>query len=236
MNTGRLNEATNNAALEQAMMAAARDYKKELLEQEKSRDRWEEDLDIDDLLDDPELERLHADRIAQMQQEAEKRTAKSKGIHHGTYEEVQEGEFLEISTKEERLVCHFFHRDFRRCAILDEHLSKLAKQFYSTRFIKLSAPDAPFFTEKLKIRMLPCILIFKKGVVMDRVVGFEELGAKDDFRTEVLQQRLLKSGGLQMKDLRRDEDEKEQQNTFANSKIRKGGQTAKFSDDDEGWD
>lgn len=31
------------------------------------------EVDIDELLDDPELERLHAERLAQLQQEVEKR-------------------------------------------------------------------------------------------------------------------------------------------------------------------
>ena len=33
----------------------------------------------------------------------------------GQYEEVQEGDFLEAVTKTERVVCHFFHREFERC-------------------------------------------------------------------------------------------------------------------------
>ena len=44
-------------------------------------------LDMDDLLDDPELERLHAERLAAMQREAEKRVQlQRKG--HGELEEV----------------------------------------------------------------------------------------------------------------------------------------------------
>lgn len=45
--------------------------------------------------------------------------------------------------------------------------------------------DAPFFTVKLGIKVLPCIVAFKGGVTVDRVVGFEELGGKDDFATAV---------------------------------------------------
>ena len=48
------------------------------------------DVDIDDLLDDPELERLHAERLAMLQQENEKRQQlQRKG--HGDYQEVEEG-------------------------------------------------------------------------------------------------------------------------------------------------
>ena len=37
--------------------------------------------------------------------------------------------------------------------------------------------------EKLQVRMLPCVLMFVGGVAVDRIVGFEDLGAKDDFPT-----------------------------------------------------
>lgn len=38
-------------------------------------------VDVDDLLDDPELERLHAERLAALQREAEKRAAMQRKGH-----------------------------------------------------------------------------------------------------------------------------------------------------------
>jgi hypothetical protein len=46
----------------------------------------------------------------------------------------------QITTKTENVVCHFFHKDFERCKIVDKHLALLAKKYLETRFIKLSAP------------------------------------------------------------------------------------------------
>jgi hypothetical protein len=43
--------------------------------------------------------------------------------------------------------------------------------------------DAPFFTVKLNVKVLPCIILFSGGVAVDRTVGFDEFGAKDDFMT-----------------------------------------------------
>lgn len=34
---------------------------------------------------------------------------------------VEKG-FLDLTTQEDRCVIHFFHEDFRRCAIMDTHL------------------------------------------------------------------------------------------------------------------
>lgn len=193
-----------------------------------------QDVDIDDLLNDPDLEKLHAERLAALQQEVEKRAAmQRKG--HGSYEEVAEGDFMEIVTKTPLVVAHFFHRDFERCRVMDRHLTELARTHFDTRFIKISAPvsiyraivllrvnsglyiasifppfkptllqipssfflqDAPFFTEKLQVRLLPCILSFVDGIAVDRVVGFDELGGKDDFPTSRLEARLEKGGAV----------------------------------------
>jgi hypothetical protein len=74
-----------------------------------------------------------------MKQEAEKRLALERQ-GHGTYTEISEGDFLEAVTKTENVVCHFYHKDFERCKIVDRDMEVLCKQYLDTRFIKLSAP------------------------------------------------------------------------------------------------
>lgn len=158
-------------------------------------------VDLDDLMNDPELERLHAERLAALKAQAEERLMEKRGHTqvqgggNGRVDVVSEGEFLEIVTNTPHVLVHFFHHDFLRCKIMDKHFGILANKYArSTRFIKVSAPDSPFFTEKLQVRTLPCLLSFVNGVAVDRVVGFDELGGKDDFNTAVLEKRLaLKS-------------------------------------------
>ena len=41
--------------------------------------------------------------------------------------------------------------------------------------------------------MLPTIVCFIDGVAVDRVVGFEDMGNVDDFRTILLSRRLIRS-------------------------------------------
>eukprot|EP00879_Flechtneria_rotunda_P008051 GHRR01008434.1.p1 GENE.GHRR01008434.1~~GHRR01008434.1.p1 ORF type:complete len:223 (+),score=92.84 GHRR01008434.1:406-1074(+) len=172
------------------MLAAARDYAKELENQPQHPDTFiGNSVNVDELLDDPELEALHKDRIAAMKQEAERRAALQRQ-GHGSYSEVSEGEFLELVTKTENVVCHFYHRDFERCKIVDKHMDMLAKKYLEARFIKLSAPDAPFFTVKLGIKVLPAVVMFKHGISVDRIVGFEQLGGQDNFSTAAVEARL----------------------------------------------
>lgn len=162
-------------------------------------------VDVDDLLDDPELERLHAERLAALKAQAEERMMEKRGYKegqrptggNGRVDIVEEGEFLEVVTNTPHVVVHFFHHDFLRCKIIDKHLAILANKYVgSTRFIKVSAPESPFFTDKLQVRTLPCLISFVQAVAVDRIVGFDELGGKDDFSTSVLERRLTSKSSV----------------------------------------
>ena len=48
-------------------------------------------------------------------------------------------------------------------------------------------------------QMLPTVIVFKDGVVADQFSGFDEMGAKDDFRTEVMEHWFSKVGCVKIK-------------------------------------
>lgn len=182
-------------ALGNVMAAAARDYKKEVTAQERAQatSTVPGEVDLDELMNDPELEKLHSDRIAALKKEAEKRQAlERKG--HGEYREVTEGEFLGEVTGSKKVICHFHHREFVRCKIVDKHLKLLAPKYFETKFIRVDAENAPFFVTKLAIKTLPFVILFRDGVATERLIGFQELGGRDDFSTKVLENWLLKKG------------------------------------------
>ena len=80
---------------------------------------------------------------------------------------------------------------------MDEHLSALAPVHLETRFLKIDVANAPFLVEKLKVRVLPCVIAFVDGVGVDRVVGFEGVGySEDTFETRDLEVRLIGAGVL----------------------------------------
>jgi hypothetical protein len=47
-----------------------------------------------------------------------------------------------------------------------------------------------YIIDRLAIRVLPTIVLLQKNVVVDRIVGFTDLGNRDDFHTEMLEWRL----------------------------------------------
>ncbi|GAX73850.1 hypothetical protein CEUSTIGMA_g1300.t1 [Chlamydomonas eustigma] len=198
MDAKKFGSAMSTIAHSQAVMAAVRDYKKEMEETQSLAGQEDQTrrYDIKDMIDDPELQNLHAERIAKLQQEHERRV-QMQHQGHGTVTEITEGEFLEVVTKSQHVICHFFHRDFERCKIMDKHLAILAKRHFKTRFVKISAPDTPFFTVKLNIKMLPCVTGFIQGVSVHRIVGFDGLGGIDDFETSALENQFLECGVLE---------------------------------------
>jgi thioredoxin-like negative regulator of GroEL len=83
-----------------------------------------------------------------------------------------ESEFLPYVTGSKYVVCHFYHNDFERCKIVDHHLRQIAKQHPEAKFIYLNAEKAPFFVDRLAVKVLPTIVTFIDGIANDRIVGF----------------------------------------------------------------
>ncbi len=58
------------------------------------------------------------------------------------------------------VICHFFHRDFQKCEIMNLHLSKLAQRHIESKFVRINAEKTPFFVEKVRILINPRILLY----------------------------------------------------------------------------
>jgi len=146
--------------------------------------------------DDDELDRLRASRLAQLKKrQADQRKWMDAG--HGEYSELSsEKEFFPTVQKSKLTVVHFYRQATFRCNIVDKHLKILAQKHVETKFVKLNAEKCPFLVDRLMIKILPTILIVIDSQIVDRVVGFSELGNTDDFTTEVMEWRLGVADGI----------------------------------------
>ena len=126
-------------------------------------------------------------------------TNKAKG--YGTYREIGQDDFLPYVTNNERVVCHFYHKDFEKCKIIAMHLKEICQTHLETMFLTIDVEKSPFFVEKLAIQVLPTTIYFKDGIVKDRIVGFdfEGAGEKDDWPTMCLTRRLVQGGAIDAK-------------------------------------
>ncbi|KAE8388381.1 hypothetical protein ETB97_005847 [Aspergillus alliaceus] len=127
---------------------------------------------------------------------------------------------LNFTTETHRCVIHFAHPDFARCSTMDEHMQVLAARHYEARFARVDVRNTPFIVERLKIRVLPCVVGFKDGIAVERVVGFEGLAlggcdGTDSFSTVTLEKRLLWKGVL------------------AHAKLKANNEDSETSDDEE---
>ncbi|XP_062020620.1 thioredoxin domain-containing protein 9 homolog [Rosa rugosa] len=155
-------------------------------------EKLDEEIAALDRVDDDDLEVLRERRLQQMKKMAEKRS-RWISLGHGDYTEIpSEKDFFSAVKASDRVVCHFYRENWP-CKVVDKHLSILAKQHIETRFMKINAEKSPFLAEKLKIVVLPTLALIKNAKVDDYVVGFDELGGKDDFSTEELEERLARA-------------------------------------------
>jgi len=188
-------------------------------------DHEESDDDFKD--DDAILRRMKEEKLSKAQREhVEMQENIGKG--HGQYTEIIETEFLPMVTGSKFVVCHFYHRDFERCKIVDMHLQRIAQFHKETKFIYLNAEKSPFFITKLQIQVLPAIICFMDGVAIDRLVGFEDFNNKDDFPTLAMTRRLVKSGVIKALT-----DEERGPKTIKKGKRRLADESNSEDEDDE---
>ncbi|EKG09894.1 hypothetical protein MPH_13101 [Macrophomina phaseolina MS6] len=164
---------------------------------DKTHDSDDEDALIAELEADDSLDGLREQRLQQLHAEFS-RAKQMRSSEHGTYQEIKEEKALmDITTSTKLCVVHFFHADFNRCRIMDNHLDILAPKHFDTRFLRINVDNAPFLVTKLKVQVLPCVIAFVGGQGVDRIVGFEGLGyGTDKFTTNDLERRLLQCGVL----------------------------------------
>ena len=163
---------------------------------------------------------------------------------------------LDFTTNTNRCVVHFAHPDFARCGVMDEQMRTLAERHYEVRFARVDVRHTPFIVEKLSIRVLPCVIGFKDGIGVERVLGFEGLGSggrdgTDGFSIVILEKRLLWKGILVQSKIKQGDDDEDQGDSDGGSDdeddprrrrtngprraIRSGGLSRGDNDDDD-WD
>lgn len=104
---------------------------------------------------------------------------------------------LDFTTANHRVILHFYHSGFARCATMDKHIERIAVAHKSqdVSAARVDVTRVPFLVNKLKIRILPDVRAYVDGVEVERVIGFEGLDgvSSTDFDTRSLERRLMKA-------------------------------------------
>lgn len=156
--------------------------------------------DYDDLLDDPALDEIRNARLEQIKQaHVKKMQDLAKG--HGQVRTISQDEFLpECTGSSEFVAVHFFHQEFQRCEIMDHHFKIIATQHVECKCLRIDADKAPFFVQKLQVRTLPTLIVFRDGKAVDRLTGFEGLAENsdrpDEWSTRRLKEWMAQTGAI----------------------------------------
>lgn len=196
-----------------------------------SRDE-DEDALIAELEAEDDLDHLREQRIQQLHSEFSRAKTVKELPGHGIYTEIKdETELLDITTSTTSPLCvvHFQKSDFNRCRIMNEKLAVLAEKHYETRFVSIDVDNAPFLVVKLGVKVLPCVICFKDGKSVDRIIGFEGIGYRpDDFTVQELEGRLLSCGVLPRARMTKEDN-------YRRAKKESKEREEEFDDDDD-WD
>lgn len=149
-----------------------------------------------DNLDSDDIQNLRNQRLNELK-ELNKKKQEWLNSGHGQYSELcDEKEFFEMSKKSANIVVHFYRDATERCKIVDKHLQILSKKHIEAKFCKVNAEKSPFLTQRLRIKVIPTIALIKDNKTKDYIVGFDDLGGRDDFSTEMMEWRIAQSGAI----------------------------------------
>jgi hypothetical protein len=208
--------------------------------------------DPDDILAELEAEDdadYRSQRLEQLKSQA-KSIQSSTAIQQAIFKTLAgDDECLQFTTEHDRAVVHFFHPDFARCGVMDQHCELIASKHNDVgnadlAFGRVDVRNAPFVVEKLGIRVLPAVLGFVKGVAKGRVTGFDGIAwqSKEDgpvvsaaLEAKLLEWTVLKKRMLDDVDEDHDEGEqKPEKSAYQRRGIKDRKQLVNDADDD--WD
>ncbi len=112
----------------------------------------EDENDGGDDDEDYELRTIREQRLRQIK-DAHRVKLENIGKGHGQFREITQDDFISEVTSSNRVICHFYHRDFPRSEIMNHHLQRLSQRHIETKFIKIDAEKCPFFVEKVNVQL-----------------------------------------------------------------------------------
>lgn len=85
--------------------------------------------------------------------------------------EVTHEEFHDIVKSNDYVVVNFFAEWHMPCLMLTPVIEELANELSHIKFLKVNVEDNEELKEKHNVSSMPCVIIFKKGQEITRVIG-----------------------------------------------------------------
>lgn len=146
-----------------------------------------DDVDIDELMD--ELDNDEEIQLIAMKQRELRLQEMSDHLKNVSKMAAEDEHFGKLETFEDEaklirltsssdipVIIHFQLPHFKKCEYMDEQLSKLARKYLNTKFIRINVSDCPFLVDKLEVKVLPFVVGYINGLEKTRIIGFSKLG------------------------------------------------------------
>lgn len=144
----------------------------------KQEDEEREDSDTDsltdllDTIDDEFLAQNRQKRLEELQREFNQVDySVNQGI--GLKDVTKEHELMNFVTAHDLVIIHFYQENFAKCNIVNSLLAQLAQRHLGPLWLSINVKNAPFLVEKLQIKVLPCIVVYKKANLWGKILGYE---------------------------------------------------------------
>lgn len=165
----------------------------------------EADDDVDKLLEDIENEddeeyELREKRIQELKSHfgAISHAASTRAGALGTINDsLTEEEVMQRVARDSAALIFFHQPQYARCQTMRSKLTVVAEKHVELQIYSLEATRAPFLVSKLSVKVLPCLVMYRNGENVGRIVGFEGLSFDKEQRTidvGVLEARLYGAG------------------------------------------
>jgi len=95
--------------------------------------------------------------------------------------EITDQEFNEIINNSHKLVVvDFFAEWCMPCLMLSPIIEDLAEKMKEVKFVKINTDDNPEISKKYGISSIPCLIVFKGGEEVERLIGAQDVDALEE--------------------------------------------------------
>lgn len=87
--------------------------------------------------------------------------------------EIKDEEFENIIKENDRVVIDCYASWCGPCKMLSPIIDSLSSELSEIKFYKINVDESSLVTSKYEIMSIPTLLVFEKGELKDRIVGFK---------------------------------------------------------------
>jgi len=99
--------------------------------------------------------------------------------------DVTNEEFKEIINNSHKMVVVDFYAEWcMPCLMISPIIDELSEKIKEVKFVKMNIDENKELANELKISSIPCVIIFKEGEEVDRIIGAQP--------AEVIEERIKK--------------------------------------------